>query len=169
MLITDDYRRQNAELHRKGRFGGSGHKNAAAVRAFARDLGCSTILDYGCGQGTLKDALPEFQIAEYDPAIEAISADPEPADLVVCTDVMEHVEPQCLDDVLAHIASKARRGAYFAIALRLDSKKTLPDGRNPHLIVESAEWWRDRIGRRLEVRGSKEIHGKEVVLWTVPR
>ena len=168
MLISEDYRLQNAALHRLGRFGGSGHKHAAAVRAFAREIDAQTILDYGCGQGTLSKALPEYMVSEYDPAIEALSADPDPAELVVCADVMEHVEPECLDAVLDHIASKARKGVYFAIALRMDSKKLLPDGRNPHLIVESAQWWREVIGAVFDVRGWQEIRGKELILRVVP-
>jgi hypothetical protein len=79
----------------------------------------------------------------YDPAIESFSQLPSPADLVICWDVLEHVEPNCLDSVLAHIKSLAIKSVYLVIATRADSSKLLPDGRNPHLIVKPAQWWID--------------------------
>lgn len=163
-LITDYYREQNAALHAQGRFGGSGHKHAAAIQNYARELGTKSLLDYGCGQGKLRLALPDFDIAEYDPAIPAHASDPLPADLLLSTDVLEHVEPECLDAVLAHMKSLARVGAYLAIALRPDSKKTLPDGTNPHRIIESSGWWLKRLKPYLKVENSRAT-SKEVVMW----
>lgn len=164
MLITDYYREQNAALHAQGRFGGSGHKHAAAIAAFAEKLGARTVLDYGCGQGKLKPALSGYKVAEYDPAIPEKAAMPKPADLLVCTDVLEHVEPECLDDVLGHMRSLALHGMYLAIALRLDSKKTLPDGRNPHLLVRSEKWWSEKTIRILTHRCSV-ASPKELIIW----
>lgn len=166
-LITEAYRAQNAELHRSGRFGGSGFKHVAAVRDFADQLGAKSILDYGCGRGTLADALQDRDVRQYDPAIPEHAAMPEPADLVVCTDTLEHVEPECLDAVLAHLVSLSRLGLYLSIATRLDGKKTLPDGRNPHLLVRSADWWIDRMEALMNVEcGIGD--GKNVKMYCIP-
>jgi len=112
----------------------------------AQLLNTRDILDYGCGQRTLEQALG-FPIRNYDPAIPGLDTPPEPADLVVCTDVLEHIEPECLDDVLDDLRRVTRKVGFFVIANR-PAKKILPDGRNAHLIQEGIDWWRPRIAAR---------------------
>jgi len=43
------------------------------------------------------------------------------------------------------------RCGFFRIAC-YHAKKHLPDGRNAHLIVESPEWWRDKIVNFMKVK-----------------
>lgn len=148
-LISEHMRRQNELLHAgKEGFGGSGHKHAATVIGFADMLGAETILDYGCGENTLRKKLHEMQwpgkINEYDPARRKYSKLPSPADLVVCTDVLEHVEPKKLQHVLAHLCALTLKGCFLVIATR-PANKILPSGRNAHLIIEGHDWWRERI------------------------
>ena len=131
MLLTDKYKRQLEVMHQKYRTFGAGSKHR---RDFINSLGYSDILDYGCGKGYLGTN------KKYDPAVDEFSKDPEPADLVVCTDVLEHIESECLDDVLKHIRSKMKQAGYFTIGCSPAAKK-LPDGRNAHLIIQSPEWW----------------------------
>ena len=76
-------------------YGSSGHKWADLVRSF----NTKDILDYGCGKRTLEKKLG-FEIQNYDPAIPAHEAQPKPAELVFCGDVLEHIEPEKLDAVL---------------------------------------------------------------------
>jgi hypothetical protein len=64
--------------------------------------------------------------------------------MVVCTDVLEHVEPEYLDNVLADIAGLTKQYAYFNISL-MEAMKTLPDGRNAHLIVQPWQWWAEKL------------------------
>lgn len=146
MLISDYMLAQNQALHDAPEgFGGSGHRHLHRVVEFARMLRAKSILDYGCGEGTLKwgkrtpSALRAL-MREYDPAVRGKEELPEPADLVVSTDVFEHVEPDCLDAVVAHIAQLSRKGCYLVIATR-PANKLLPDGRNAHLIVQPPGWW----------------------------
>src|SRR5688572_27897097 len=145
MLISPQYARLNAELHRTNpHYGTSSAKRAAAIRAEAGRHGCRSVLDYGCGKGGLRAALGfSLDVREYDPAIEGKNERPKPADLVVCTDVLEHVEPECLDAVLDDLRSLALK-AVFLVVSTVPSKKTLADGRNAHLIVEPLEWWLPR-------------------------
>ena len=160
MVITDDYRRLNRQLHAaKPTYGASGHKWVQWVD----DL--DDILDYGCGKGTLCKALGR-PIAEYDPAVPGKDTEPDPHDYVVCTDVLEHIEPDCLGDVLADIASKMRIGGFLVIATR-PAKKVLPDGRNAHLIVESWEWWRKRLEEHMRIVDYQidPIEDGEVAVW----
>jgi hypothetical protein len=78
--------------------------------------------------------------------------------MVVCTDVLEHIEPEHLDAVLRHVCSLAKKAVFLQIATR-PAKKCLPDGRNAHLTVQSAEWWLAKIPARIEWSASD---GREV-------
>lgn len=151
-LISDFMLDQNQQLHaRPAGYGGSGYKHVASVRMWAQQLGAESILDYGCGEGTLRQALIDSQcpcsLFEYDPAIKGKDVVPDvPVDLVVCTDVLEHVEPERLDNVLKHISFLAVKGIFFVIATRLANKE-LPCGKNTHLIVQQPEWWKARVNQ----------------------
>jgi hypothetical protein len=76
--------------------------------------------------------------------VQAFAGRPAFADLVTCTDVMEHVEPDRLEAVFTHIRQLARKAAFFVIATR-PANKRLPNGGNAHLIIEPASWWHDRV------------------------
>jgi 2-polyprenyl-3-methyl-5-hydroxy-6-metoxy-1,4-benzoquinol methylase len=148
--ISAAYVEQQRALHaRPNGYGSKGDAWAEHVEAMIDRFRATSVLDYGCGQGSLVRALrgvvsPAVRLSEYDPAIYGKNGTPTFADLVVCTDVLEHVEPDKLDRVLAHLKLLARTAVFAVIALRT-SNKTLTDGRNAHLIVESAEWWTERL------------------------
>lgn len=149
-LISAAYLAEQRALHASPRgYGGRGAKWADAVAQLVRRFQASSVLDYGCGQGSLiaalkAQALPGIRWAEYDPAIPEKSNQPVFADLVVCTDVLEHVELDKLDAVLRHLRQLARRAVFVVIALR-PSNKTLSDGRNAHVTIETADWWIARL------------------------
>lgn len=153
MLITDEYRRLNAELHQTaGGYGSKGKAWAPRIWTFAQEIGAASILDYGCGKGSLKPALEAeggpnvYDIREYDPAIAGKDAPPAPADLVVCTDVLEHVEPECIDAVLADLVRLADKAVLLAVACRA-GKRVLADGRPDHLTVKPPLWWAQRAAK----------------------
>lgn len=144
LLISEEMRQANKLLHDRGDYGSRGHRWKACVDDIMQRGNCQSVLDYGCGKGGLKAALPQYDVREYDPAIPGKDALPEPADLVLCADVLEHVEPELIDNVLAHIASIAIKFAMLSPSTKA-AKKTLPDGRNAHLIVQPASWWRRKF------------------------
>ncbi len=149
-LISPAYREEQKILHaRPEGYGGKGRKWAKTVEVLARVMGATSVLDYGCGQGSMAVALravgvPGLRVDEYDPAIPGKDRLPVFADLVVCTDVLEHIEPDCLDTVLAHLNLLARKAIFLVVNLR-ETNKQLTDGRNAHLIIETAEWWQARL------------------------
>lgn len=150
MLISDRYRQLNAELHKElGTYGSSGGGWVKAIKHIAGRYETEDVLDYGCGKGTLAAQMP-YPIKEYDPAVEGKEALPEPADIVVCTDVLEHIEPECLAEVLDHIRDLTKIRAFITIAIR-KAKKKLPDGRNAHLIIKPADWWLLKLTKRFKV------------------
>jgi 2-polyprenyl-3-methyl-5-hydroxy-6-metoxy-1,4-benzoquinol methylase len=149
MLISEEYRALNRELHERNvSYGVSGHRWAPTVETIMHQGRYRSMLDYGCGSGSLKSAImvsdPPFRISEYDPAIPGKDHKPVTADLVTCGDVLEHIEPELLDAVLDHIQSLAIE-AVFLIVSTVPAKKTLADGRNAHLIVKPASWWLERL------------------------
>lgn len=115
MRITEEYREANKRLHEiNERYGTSGAKWARKVSQLVQSTGSSSVLDYGCGKGLLAAALPELGIREYDPAIPGKDSEPESAEFVVCTDVLEHIETDCLDAWSRFSrSSTGRRSAMF--------------------------------------------------------
>lgn len=152
MLISEDYRQLNADLHETGKYGQWGYREADTVKRLIKKYGCNNMLDYGAGNGTLSLRMP-IPCHNYDPALPFYADEPPLAkfDLVNCGDVLEHIEPEYLDNVLAHIKSYVGKVAYFVIATAPDGTKTLPDGRDPHLIVQDGSWWINKIENYFEV------------------
>lgn len=151
-MITEQYKAQLTELHSKQKWGAQGWKSLPDVLRLILQyrLKKPTILDYGAGEQTLANtavwALPQARVTSYDPGIPAISKPPTATkfDIVVCTDVLEHVEPQFVEQTLAALRLLTGHAAHLCIACT-PAKTILPDGRNAHLTVESPEWWLDRI------------------------
>lgn len=139
MRYSQEYMEQQKQLHAKGDYGVSGYKHADRIRDLATQMKTKQILDYGCGQQTLQKGLP-FPITNYDPFIKGCDSEPDVHDLVVCSDVLEHIEPNFLGTVLAHIRSKTRQVLFTDVANR-PAEKVLSDGRNAHLIQEPSSWW----------------------------
>lgn len=172
-LITPEYQNLCSELHSKTRWGADGHQWAPQVINLAKKTGATSILDYGCGKGTLKMNLSGYQeddylvhtIHEYDPAIPEKKRLPdEKVDIVVCTDVLEHVEEDKLETVIDHIGLLAKKAIYLRIDLRM-ARTILPDGRNAHLIVKPAIWWLDKL-RGLPITSQKS-NGKKLEITII--
>lgn len=151
-MITPEYRAVNAAMHAADdNYGRMGSRYVPFVEAAAQGLRAVSILDYGCGKHTLRQAMPGWgDFREYDPALPGYDARPEPADLVVCTDVMEHIEPQFCDAVLDDIHGLARNGVLFVIAM-VPAAKLLPDNTNPHKICEDEGWWLPKLCPRWRI------------------
>ncbi len=120
-------------------FGMGGSKHSDMVLKIFNAINGKSILDYGCGRGFLAKSL-DFPIWEYDPAIPGKDESPKPADLVVCTDVLEHIEPEKLLVVLDDIKRCILHTGYLVISTR-HAGKILSDGRNAHLIIQNSVWW----------------------------
>lgn len=151
-LITEEYRNLNRELHdRNPEFGTSLPRFVKYIKALVKPG--DTVLNYGCGKCFLR-CDNDVHVVNYDPAIEGFDAIPEPADIVVCTDVMEHIEPECLDDVLLHLKGLIKEYGFFSVAT-VPSEKTLKDGRNAHLLQHDFVWWVNKFSQYFVIR---ELH-----------
>lgn len=183
MLISPMYKEMNRELHENkdryilfqgkdyGAYGTSGYKWAHVVEKTCSYHKLTTVLDYGCGKGLLSAFLQAkgvpLRVTNYDPAIPKWDEIPtERFDLVVCADVLEHIEPDCIDEVLDHIESVTGTLALLVISTK-EAKKTLPDGRNAHLIVKKPRWWKRKLKKRFRLIGAEEdlTNKDEIVVW----
>lgn len=121
-------------------------------------LEISHLLDYGCGSNvSLAKGFQDigysrkFSYQCYDPGVKEFSDPPEPAELVTCIDVLEHIEPEYLDDVLDHLESLAEV-CLFASVHTGPAGKVLSDGRNAHLIQQPPQWWLPKFFERFHVQ-----------------
>lgn len=141
MLISKEYQSLNEHLHKNPKYG-SRRREALydKIADFMAETESKTLLDYGCGKGSMREYLPAYS---YDPCVPEFSMRPEGAfDMVACCDVLEHVEPDLLTNVLVDIRGYAGKAVYLVISTR-PAAKVLADGRNAHLIVKPLDWWQE--------------------------
>lgn len=170
ITISREYVELNRQLHDKLlTYGTSAAKWAPVVKVSCNVSNAISIVDYGCGKALLANALSgEFDVQNYDPAIARYSARPVPADLVVCSDVLEHIEPHLLQAVLKDLRSLGRQGMFAVVSTR-PAKKILSDGRNAHLIQQPGSWWVEKLMAHFHdvyLVGISEKAGEAVVFCT---
>lgn len=147
-MISDNYKKILTDIHDTKPFG-KRSKVPKYLADFIEQIKPASILDFGCGKGRLvhrlREDYPSMSITGYDPGNREFSESLEGrhADLIISTDVLEHVEPEHIDVTLKYLSSKSRY-IYHLIALS-PAKLILPDGRNAHLIQETPEWWRNKF------------------------
>lgn len=171
-LISGKYKSLNRKLHadKNVKYGYKGADQAGLILQLISERGYSGALDYGAGKQGLSKKLKEsgIIISDYDPAIPAISHSPIPADLVVCSDVLEHVEPEFLANVLTHIKKLSKKAAFFRVCTVPCVSKKLPDGSDPHRIVQPIEWWMNELSKYFELIDSFERNDKYFSVLMTP-
>lgn len=136
-----------AEIHAAEGWGNTSVKNLRFLRPDIRLLRPASILDYGCGQSTLLEALdldwrPELR--RYDPAIPKYATKPAgKADLLINIDVLEHIPEAALDEVLADMAASCRNA--IIIVDMAPAVTWLPDGSNAHCTLKPRDWWEKKL------------------------
>ena len=163
MLVTNEYRLQLQAMHEpdeNGRVWGATacrrvyeitDKIQQARGETLYPTSKCTVLDYGSSDGKFKEQVERRQllkgfppITNYDPGVPEYAENNTPHWMVVCIDVLEHVEPELIDDVLKDIRQCMSHKGLFHIAM-YPANQLLPDGRNAHLIVERPEWWLEKL------------------------
>src|SRR6476661_3688775 len=144
-LITEEYREMQRDLHRNPEYGVASVQYAPMVAEVMEAVGTRELLDYGAGKGRLGVTLnsmfdEKFVIHHYEPAVAEWSKPPAPCNFVACIDVLEHIEPDLLEDVLDDLERVTARVGIFSVHTG-PAKRILPNGRNAHLIQQPAAWW----------------------------
>ena len=162
MTISDAYRRSQQTLHsEESSYGTASVTLAELVVNVLERVEPADFLDYGAGKQRLIGAMralgkPLPKYYAYDPAIPEISAPPEPAEVVVCLDVLEHVEPEHLNAVIDDLHRVTKRFLLAAIETG-PASRILEDGRNAHLIQEPMEWWVPKFWERFKITNFSTI------------
>lgn len=167
-LITDRYLELQETLHRNPEYGRASELFAPLVRQLIEGLPITSLSDYGAGKRRLWSAIKSPQHIDYRP-YDPVFPEYGPArsaDLTCCIDVLEHVEPECLESVLDDLERITPKFGFFTIHLG-PAKKVLADGRNAHLIQKPADWWTEKLEARFEILALEQhqIHGNG--FWTL--
>ena len=155
MLATADYVKEQEALHATGQYGVTGQKYGEMVSQIIDNLEIDTILDYGAGSNLslTKTLKPNRKVRyqPYDIGVPEYAEEPEPAELVTCIGVIEHIEPEYLDDVLDHLEELTQVALFMSVHMG-PAGKVLSDGRNAHLTQERPDWWLPKIQERFELQ-----------------
>lgn len=145
-MISDEYKKIYIDIHSKTKFG-KRSKMPDFLGEFIKLTNPISVVDFGCGKGNLVTKLKEIyqdkSISGYDPANPEFDIALQNVDMIVSTDVLEHIEPNLIDATLKEIADNCTH-TYHLISCA-PAKLILPDGRNAHLIQETPDWWRKRF------------------------
>jgi len=111
------------------------------------NIDTNSILDYGCGKSLYHPK--GWNATRYDPAVPHFEVKPEKGkkfDLVICTDVLEHIPETSLPTIIDELFSYSSKYV-FATAATKPAGKVLPNGMNAHATVKPKEWWMELFGK----------------------
>lgn len=147
-MISESLKKIYTQIHQTTPFGKRA-KFPKNFEKFLQEKKPKSILDFGCGKGrlldTIKGSYPEIEVHGYDPANPEYDIDLKniKVDMVISSDVLEHIEPEFLIQTLSDLRNNSKY--YFHLIACSPAKLILPDGRNAHLIVEDNNWWRQKF------------------------
>ena len=139
-----------------------------------------TILDYGCGKAKFHSILfnnkkvpgspMDINITPYDPAVPEFANKPTGQyDLVLCVDIMEHVQEDKVEEVLKDIFTFSNR--IFLTITCYPATQVLLNGKNAHYTIKEPDWWKEKLkpydGSYISIfqikpdRGGKTINKEE--------
>lgn len=135
----------------------------------SKNLSC---IDLGCGRATLSTYFTEYtgvDVSQYiislnksnrngnyiHASLDRLGFIKDNYDVAICSDVMEHIPPEEVDNVIRSISSLSVVDYYFVISTR-KSVILDKDKKNLHLSVFSAAIWRSKLLQYFEI-SSEEI------------
>lgn len=133
----------------------------AIADALIRLLDFSSVLDLGCGNGFLIDRLQQHGKAVHgvDGSVHALQAAPSSVrsklaladlttplrlgryDLVICSEVAEHIDARHADTLVDTVCANARRSVFFTAA-------TPGQGGHDHVNEQPHDYWTDKFRLR---------------------
>ena len=138
MLISEEHRSAETKKHiADPDYGGEAIHYADHISTMINSMKINDVLDYGAGKGELHRHLAlnhETALHLYDPAIAKIAEAPDPHDLVLCINVLEHVEEDLLENVLDDLVRCAKHNIFMVI------NEDMP-----------MEWWVPKVMKRFRI------------------
>ena len=138
-----------------------------------KENNCKTLLDYGCGKAIpydkdrckevgLRNPVQELCNIEsfdlYDPAYEKYAELPDKKyDIVVCTDVLEHVPEEDLGWVADELIDYAKKLLFLNISC-IPALKKFRDGTNVHVSLFKPEEWANFLAARLRQHRNVDLN-----------
>lgn len=117
---------------------------------------CKSVLDFGCGKAVVYNRpliinnkkyqkLIDYwgceNITLYDPAVNIYSRYPtSKADMVICTDVLEHIDPYNIDTFIENLFALTNKVLFIVVAT-VPASKVFEDGTNIHLTIKTENQW----------------------------
>ena len=158
MTITRGYRNEMIRRHIDSKSWGNSAKNYGGgdvLHLLDRYPNIKTVLDFGCGKGTMKQYVEQrlhrddVIWTEYDPGISGKQDLPQGRfDMVLSCDVLEHIEPNELTSTLQQLKDWTNILSYHNIActptghLFADGEHK---GKDVHLIVQKPGDWLETL------------------------
>jgi hypothetical protein len=168
--ITEEYREIQQELHKNPEYGVASKHFAPLVSEIIKSLKIKSISDYGAGKKNLYSSLKNLnnisiEYFPYDPAFPDYGK-PQSADLVCCIDVLEHIEPELIDNVINELSLITTNYGFFTVHMG-PAGKFLADGRNAHLIQKPSSWWLEKLIKKFEIINLIEHNMMGHGFWTL--
>ena len=145
MKISEAHRKLRELQYLDQQYGMNKALHAPMVSEIVNRLKVTELLDYWCGGAHLVRNLKvghEMKIQCYDPAVPGFSGEAIPMQMVTCVDVLQDVEPECIDAVLDDLKRVTGAVGYFSILVGEERSK----------IEQDKAWWLDRIMPRFELQ-----------------
>jgi hypothetical protein len=132
-----------------------------SIGTLIRQVNARTLLDFGCGRGDAYRSphkihhqwgIPRQFVTLYDPAFYRMDTIPTGSfDIVVCSDVLEHIPEDEVDEFIARLFSHAKKAVWASVCCR-PAKKFFPDTEvNLHVTQKPYDWWREAFDRAAPV------------------
>ncbi len=173
-IISDNYLKLQTELHKDELYGIASLSFAPIIKNIIIDNSFNSISDYGAGKKNLEKALLSYnslnlQYHPYDPVFPEYG-EPKSADLVCCIDVLEHIEPEFIDNTILKLSKITNNAGFFTIH-QGPAGKILQDGRNAHLIQKPTSWWLLKLCNYFEIHklDTHNIHGPGFWVFVSPK
>lgn len=151
------------------------HIHIGTISDLIRNGNLITVLDYGCGKGKqwfqdkLHKAWNDGSVSPdmydpYCPPYDKPLPEGKTWDIVICTDVMEHVMRGNVKNVLRDIISRADKVVYLSIALHREPTYITYETEDAihefpaHVTLASEYWWWNKIKTIMDERSKKGLH-----------
>ena len=169
-VISDKYLVQQTKLHEDPDYGVASLSFSPIIAKICNDNRIKSISDYGAGkkrllEGLKKEKIDPFEYYPYDPVFNEYGP-PKKADLVCCIDVLEHIEPEYVDNTIQKLSEITVKIGFFSIHLG-PATKILNNGQNAHLIQKPTSWWLLKLCKYFDIMHLQKHNYHGVGFWIV--